>query len=698
MPTHHPTGPQHHGFHGRAKELAWLRSHFDAVAARGADGKFAGPRMAFIVAESGIGKSRLVQELYIRLTNDAQWDPPEVDYWPEAFGDGGVNLDVKPDMSKHKAKGPPRFLWLGARWSDPDDNNVVHSNALPSIGSELRAHAEIFDRNRSVWDSLAKRATETVHREIGDELAGEAVGRGIEFLAGQSFLVGIGIKLARSVAKTVQERRQGPQAFEQVEERQEKSLVDELIDSFRLLLDAGDSVPAALWLDDAQWMDKEARAFVHKLWKEAERRKWPLLIVATHWEREWRELAQARRKGDADPSLVDFEGQRSVDTLHLANAVNDALRDYLAQRLPGLTPEQQRLLVDKAGGNFRTMVENIGELLAEPMWFEGERIDGPLTEDAVAHIREFKTKREDRVRQRFQSLEGEVRKVLGWSTQMGSRFLADVVLEFAREKSPQLDPRYVLDKCVDPYAVLGRPSPYTREFRDKVFHQVAREHFQKFLKGDAARLSAVLRRHLVEWINNSFDAEGNEIWPDEEKGIAAPERSATGLAEEERRDLLGMALKALPLPEKPDWTKAEDVAAFRAVYLLVITDQREKLWNRVAELFRLLVGWPFAEIPDAVLSVENLDWMFDTAETAGAFEAADRGGVARPSLPSRGETWHPREPARPERQPWEGGGHRGGSRRLRRCACEVRGEPGDRSRPRGGTRNPREPSRSESES
>ena len=68
-----------------------------------------------VVAESGIGKSRIVQELYIRLTNDPQWDPPEVDYWPEAFGDGGVNLRAVPDMKGHVPKGPPRFAWLGAR-------------------------------------------------------------------------------------------------------------------------------------------------------------------------------------------------------------------------------------------------------------------------------------------------------------------------------------------------------------------------------------------------------------------------------------------------------------------------------------------------------------------------------------------------------------------------------------------------------
>ena len=662
------TTPSRFGFHGREKQLAWLRSQFDAVAARGADGKFAGPRMAFIVAESGIGKSRLVQELYLRLTNDPQWDPPEVNYWPDAFREVGAQLRTVPDMRGHVPAGPPRFAWLGARWQPTDVRNVSERRSvLPEIRSSVTTHAEVLKSHGSAWAEAAGRVGE-VFRNEGVGAAADAIG--IPFF-------GLLTKVAKSVKDMATDRLAGPKSFDRVESNEIKSEIDEVLDCMRLLLDGKGAVPTVLWLDDAQWTDAETLEFVRTLWDQAQRRRWPLLIAVTHWEREWRELAQARRKGDADPSLVDFEGQRSVDTLHLANAVNDALRDYLAQRLPGLTPEQQLLLVEKAGGNFLTMVENTGELFSEPMWFVGERIDGALTGDAVAHIVEFETDRERRVEQRFKALEGEVKKLLGWSTQMGSRFLVDVVLEFAREKSPQLDPRYVLDKCVDPYAVLGRPSPYTREFRDKVFHHVAREHFQKFLKGDAARLSAVLRRHLVEWINNSFDAEGNESWPDEERGIAAPERSATGLTDEERREMLGMALKELLLPEKPDWTKAEDVAAFRAVYLLVITDQREKLWNRVAELFRLLVGWPFAEIPDAVLSVENLDWMFDTAETAGAFEAADRGGVARPSLPSRGETWHPREPSRRERGPRQRGRHRVGARRPRRCAREVRGEPRD---------------------
>ena len=152
MPTHHPTGPQHHGFYGRAKELAWLRSQFDAVAARGADGKFAGPRMAFIVAESGIGKSRLVQELYLRLTNDPQWDPPEVNYWPDAFREVGAQLRTVPDMRGHVPAGPPRFAWLGARWQPTDVRNVSERRSvLPEIRSSVTTHAEVLKSHGSAW-------------------------------------------------------------------------------------------------------------------------------------------------------------------------------------------------------------------------------------------------------------------------------------------------------------------------------------------------------------------------------------------------------------------------------------------------------------------------------------------------------------------------------------------------------------------
>jgi len=91
-------------FVGRQEELAWLRSQFDACATRGTDGQYGGPRMAFVIAESGVGKSRLVQELYLQLTSNPQWDPPEFDYWPDSFSNSGGRSRARPDMTGHTAK------------------------------------------------------------------------------------------------------------------------------------------------------------------------------------------------------------------------------------------------------------------------------------------------------------------------------------------------------------------------------------------------------------------------------------------------------------------------------------------------------------------------------------------------------------------------------------------------------------------
>ena len=618
IPPRRPIGMSN-TFYGRETEIAWLRGMFDAVATKDPDGNFTGPRMAVIVAESGIGKSRIVQELYIRLTNDPQWDPPEVDYWPEAFGDGGVNLRAVPDMKGHVPKGPPRFAWLGARWQSPEERNALaRRSVLPEVQSSVMVHAEILKSHGSAWADAASRVSESVWKDgVGESIGAVADLVGIPFF-------GLVSKLAKGAKDLVADRLAGPKHFEQVESEEIKSEVDEVLECMRLLLNGKGAVPTVLWLDDAQWIDDESQAFVHKLWKEAERRKWPLLIVATHWEREWRELQLAQREETAGGTLHDLADNNGVEVTIIENADMIALRGCLLERLPGLTAAQQLLLVEKAGGNFLTMVENIGELLRHPANFVGLDNRAALASAGEQKVKKWESKREKRVEQRFSELEPEVQDLLGWSSHLGQRFLRDVVVEFASEATQVRDARKLIDRCVDPYVILGAAGEHLREFRDRVFHIVASRHFENYAEEHREVLSVVLRRHLVEWVNNSFDVEGNEIWPDEEKGIAAPERSATGLAAEERRDLLSMAMRELPLPTEPDWTNLEHVAALRAVYLLIITDWRERLWNRVLQFCRPLEGVPFESMPGSVISVDNLEWLVDTFMTAGAYRAAER--------------------------------------------------------------------------
>ncbi len=185
-------------FFGRKQELAWLRGLWNDCTARDKAGAFSnGPRMAFIIAETGIGKSRLVQALYQQLTTDEQWDPDHINYWPDAFQLAGEQIRVNPDHKDHIPKGPPRFLWLGMRWHSSETRNVEERTcAIPSVRDSLRAHVTIADRHRSAWEQLHAQTARAAKRDGVSETLSQAVdavipfgGRALKLLTGAADLV-----------------------------------------------------------------------------------------------------------------------------------------------------------------------------------------------------------------------------------------------------------------------------------------------------------------------------------------------------------------------------------------------------------------------------------------------------------------------------------------------------------------------------
>ena len=611
-----PTAPIP-GFHGRAEELAWLRGLWDACTTRDATtGRYTGgPRMAVVVAESGIGKSRLVQALYQQLTIDPAWDPPEVNYWPDAFNDQGVQLRVVPDMEGHVANGPPRFAWLGARWQPTDVRNVSdRRSALPELRHSMMVHAEILRRQGSAWQDATGRIRGAIEKDGLGEALGQLADAAVPF-------GGLLMKLFKGAADFAKDRKDGARNVEQAEDAANKTLVDEVCECMHALVHGAGGLPAVLWLDDAQWIDEETQEFVRRIWATAQRHRWPLLLVVTHWEREWRELGKAGDAADAS-TLLAMQGDPGVEVRVLAPSQPDALDSYLRTRLPGLTAPQRALLLEKAAGNFLTMVENVGQLLRVPQNFVDRDAAKPLAPAGERLVQKWESERQKRVEQRFSELAPDLQEMLGWGSHLGMSFLREVVEEFAERVAGQPGAADRLREAVDPLVILGEPSEHLREFRDRAFHHVARRHFEEYGIEHAAALDQVLRDRLAEWVNNSFDETGNEIWPNDEKGISAPPRAITGLSNEEARDVLGMAVAFLPLAADADWTSPAQVAALRAKYLLAIVSWCEDLWDRVHAVCCevAVVGW--GGIPTGVLAIDNLRWLSDQAETAGALIAA----------------------------------------------------------------------------
>lgn len=90
-------------FCGRNEQLDALRGAWQEV--RSGDG----PRAAVILGESGLGKTRLVQEFYAWLVASEQ----PAGYWPPTLAQDGNNLHINPAESSWDAAAPLPFLWWG---------------------------------------------------------------------------------------------------------------------------------------------------------------------------------------------------------------------------------------------------------------------------------------------------------------------------------------------------------------------------------------------------------------------------------------------------------------------------------------------------------------------------------------------------------------------------------------------------------
>lgn len=607
--------------HGREREIAWLRSQFDQVAAKSGDGRHTGPRMAVITAETGYGKSRIVQELYLRLAQDPLWDPPQHNYWPDAFRDVGAQLRVNPDMHGHVPGGPPRFLWLGMRWQPSDARNVDSRSALPELRDELLVHIQIVDQHRAVME----RAVEAQRSLLGKrglasgakEFAGMALEKVAENL-GIPF-AGVALKILGKTKDLVQDNLAGPRSHDSVRDQTASDLVDDLLECLDSVLHGPYARPVVLWLDDAQWMDMRTAAFLERAWAMGRRRRWPLFVVATHWEREWRErlqLSAQERRG----TLAAHAGEEGVQTWMLAKAADHELAGLMQALLPGLTPAQRRLLLEKADGNFLTMRENLGELLGEPLNFVDGDPEGELTAEGEDFVRSWESERAKRVEQRFRALEPKVRNLLGWSSRLGVRFLHHVVSDFAARHASVRDGEEVFQWCEDPGAILAKPNRLTREFRDKAFHIVAARHFGIYMRKWEHELEAVLQTRLAQWIDGSFDSEGelrdaaNATTQDTAWQLKACGESG------ELRDLLAMALSG-----GVDSAKTlNSNTRVRAIVLAILNDHEARLWSDVRHYATLLDVAAGDSLPIAVIGARLRANLVACLAAAGAHAQATR--------------------------------------------------------------------------
>lgn len=486
-------------FCGRDEELAALERAWDTVAHADAPE----PRVVALVAESGLGKTRIVQEFYRRLSVREQGET--LRYWPPSLGRYDDNLAIAVDPATCDATAPVPFLWWGLRLPDPGSRNQAVAGQFASAVDLLTPHLEPLFRTRRVRD--AQRAVGMTLGKIVLDVAVDAVP-----FAGLFKTIGeTALDLGQGLHGVWQARREPSPGEVQAQRRDD--LVDRVVADLGVVLGRsegdGGALPAVVVIDDAHFAESDPSTvrFVGRLLDAAAAQRWPLLVVVTCWTAEWHR--DVRLPDTVASAVARHAAPRDATWAPTFLEPVGDLGPLLHAALPGLTEAQADALLTRAGGNPRFLDEILRCCARNPRFFEGRDPAAPLTERGLSSVLEKTVHLHDLVEERVQALAPDVRRALLLASQQGQEFVEPLVADVVAQLGEGFDATRELAEAEHPHAFVRRTTGSLGAFTQRVFHEVALRHLANEYDEDdvADALRAVLRRKMA-------DTDGLDAVPD----------------------------------------------------------------------------------------------------------------------------------------------------------------------------------------
>lgn len=512
-------------FIGRSAELQLLKDLWG----KACEGH---PQVVNLVADTGVGKTRLVQAFYEWLITDSEQVEgiESQHYWPNDLGAGRQRL-VNPPLERFNSfdlkNGHIPWLWWGMYWTDADGENEC---------GLVRFH-EFIDVHLGMLE-LQQDAYRRDFVSVRDALKDEAIGLVAGLIPGGSQVLSV-FDLAKKLHANRKERHEATKGLANQDKSRQEALAESVINRLKIVFNRRQKgisqVPLVLFLDDVHFATDISRdgfslQFLDRLMRQAGQERWPLLVLSTHWRGPW----QAHRNGpalkegkpwrrimmelDADQSLKTPE----IHTLKLKNIPREGLRSVVLDQLPGLNREDQDKILDQVD-NVRWLVEVLNALSDSAENFESQDRKCPLNDHGHRRLeRLLKTRGYlEVIRQR---LEGDamqdVRAVLGataWHahelefvSSLASAFGEELVRQGALP-SIEIDPSQqvlqVLLRALDPSALLeGQVEdnllPSLVRFPERGYLEISKELFDpKYLPS----LRLALGQEVLKWMQGQSD-------------------------------------------------------------------------------------------------------------------------------------------------------------------------------------------------
>jgi hypothetical protein len=488
----------HRIFCPRPAEMAALQAAYEAAA----DTRSPRPGVIVLLSESGLGKTRLLQEFFhwLSTTKDGAGD---AGYWPDVLARHGDNLRIDPDPAACNHQVPLPFLWWGVRLPDSGRHNQIMSQSmLASCADRFEPHVEPMLRARRRTD----RGRE-IRRSTRD-LVVEALLEGLGQLVPGVSLAKAGVVFTKRMSELWSEHRADYRARlppAEINENKRQELSHRYFDYLQAMLDVRQgfdlAVPFAMAIDDAQWVKEDPALLdlVDRLLPAAKEKHWPFLLIVTHWEAEW-------NAGSAMRAVLERYTAPGWRPLKLRP--HPDLSACVVAALPGLTVEQAEVILDKAGGNPRLLDEILRWLSARQRFFVDRSTKCALTPEGEAAVEAGTFNLHRLVEERLNAAP-DIKATLAVSGLQGMRFLTSLTEEVFRALHEAYPVREAVARAEHPHSFVVRYGDVVAEFAQRVFHDVAVAGLPDVADPRAARaaLAAVVRDQMERGLNHLPQAE-----------------------------------------------------------------------------------------------------------------------------------------------------------------------------------------------
>ena len=403
-----------------------------------------GPKVVTLVADSGYGKTRIVDEFYSGISRGQH-------YWPEHLQATLDSIDINPRFDKFEPKGEIPWLWWGMRWSNPGGRNYAQDGgcAFTQVASVLSQHHEAnLSRINRIWRDLGQSATGVAKgiagmTPIGNILAGVELTKDIC----TAFKKAIGI--LKDQCEPISKLKVSREPYE-------SSICEQCVDLLSSFLNPADkkvpTIPVLVVLDDAHWADSASLYFLYRLLEHASQKKWPLMVLTTHWETEWKNFDG---KLPEDPSKIDsWMSYRQIEKLFEVNNQDEGFCSFetieigrmncepiLKLAFPNIGQEATEHIIRVSDGNPWICFQFVS-LLADAaqtrsFWFEEEDPDRRLTDDGLKKFQQKTLTTDLLLKTRVEKLRDHkpIEAVLQIGAIQGNRFLRQITLDIARKLS-----------------------------------------------------------------------------------------------------------------------------------------------------------------------------------------------------------------------------------------------------------------------